>query len=183
MAEANWSGTYRYRAARVHRPTTLAEVREIVAGAPRIRVLGTRHSFSDVADSAELIALDGLPREVVVDREAGTATVSAALTYAELALALAREGVALANLASLPHISVGGAIATATHGSGERYGNLATSVAGLEIVTSHGDVVSAHRGDPDSTGLSSASARSARSRGSPSTSSPPTTSASASSRA
>ncbi len=153
MIGANWSGTYTYRAERVHRPTTLDEVREIVAAASRVRVLGTRHSFSDIADSAELVELAGLPHEVAVDHASGTVTLSAWLTYAELALALAPEGVALRNLASLPHISVGGAIATATHGSGERNGNLATSVAGLEIVRSDGEVVTVRRGDPDFDGL------------------------------
>jgi alditol oxidase len=118
-----------------------------------VRVLGSRHSFNDIGDSAELLALDGLPAEVAVDRANNTVTLSAGLTYAELALALEPAGVALHNLASLPHISVGGAIATATHGSGERSGNLATSVAALEIVTSDGEVVTIRRGDPDFEGF------------------------------
>jgi xylitol oxidase len=63
------------------------------------------------------------------------------------------EGLALHNLASLPHISVGGAVATATHGSGNASGNLATAVAGLEIVTSGGEIVTASRGDADFDGL------------------------------
>jgi xylitol oxidase len=56
-------------------------------------------------------------------------------------------------MASLPHISVGGAIATATHGSGDAHGNLATAVAALELVTSSGDLVTAARGDPEFDGL------------------------------
>jgi xylitol oxidase len=90
---------------------------------------------------------------VVVDHEAGTVSCNAALKYGELATALAAEGVALHNLASLPHISVGGAVTTATHGSGDTNGNLATAVRGLELVTSTGDVVTSSRGDADFAGL------------------------------
>jgi xylitol oxidase len=151
--DTNWGGNQTYRAERVHRPSTLDEVREIVARAPRLRVVGSRHSFSDIGDSAELLALDGLPAEVSVDHESSTVTLTAGLTYAELAQALAPEGVALHNLASLPHITVGGAIATATHGSGNSSGNLATAVAGVEIVTSSGEIVTASRGDTDFDGL------------------------------
>jgi alditol oxidase len=153
MTDVNWAGNYRYQAARLHRPTTLEEVRELVATAPRVRVLGSRHSFTGIADSAELVSLDGLPADVVVDHEAGTASCSGALRYGELAQALNAEGVALANLASLPHISVAGAVATATHGSGDANGNLATAVAGLELVTSSGELLRASRGDPDFDGL------------------------------
>jgi xylitol oxidase len=153
VKETNWAGSYTYRAERVHRPSTLDDVRRIVADAPRVRVVGSRHSFSDIGDSAELLALDGLPGEVAVDRAARTVTLTAGLTYAVLAEALRSEGVALRNLASLPHISVAGAIATATHGSGDANGNLATAVAGLEMVTSSGDLVTASRGDADFDGL------------------------------
>jgi xylitol oxidase len=153
MDETNWAGNYRYRAARLHRPTTLEQLQEVVAGAPRVRVLGSRHSFTGIADSAELVSLRDLPTEVAVDRGAGTVTCPAGLTYGELAGTLGREGLALHNLASLPHISVAGAVATATHGSGDANGNLATAVAGLELVTSSGELVQASRGDPDFDGL------------------------------
>jgi xylitol oxidase len=149
----NWAGNHEYRAGRVHRPATLAETRAIVARAPRLRVLGSRHSFSDVADSDELLLLDGLPADVVVDRAAGTVSFGAALTYGGLAEALRAEGLALHNLASLPHISVGGAIATATHGSGDGSGNLATAVAAVELVTSGGELVRLARSEPDFDGV------------------------------
>jgi xylitol oxidase len=151
--EGNWAGTYAYSAKRLHRPSTLEEVREVVAGAERIRVLGSRHSFSDIADSPELVSLDALAADVVVDRAAGTVSFGAAVTYGQLAQALQREGLALHNMASLPHISVAGAVATATHGSGDRNGNLATAVAALELVTSDGEVVAVRRGDPDFAGV------------------------------
>jgi alditol oxidase len=150
---ANWAGNHVYRAADVHRPATLEQVREIVARTPRVHALGTRHSFSDVGDAAEIVALDAVPAEVDVDRQAGAVTCSAWLRYGELAEALAEHGVALHNLASLPHISIAGAIATATHGSGDANGNLATAVRAVELVTSDGDVLTVARGEPDFDGV------------------------------
>lgn len=153
MNETNWAGNYTYRAEALHRPASVEEVQEIVSRASRVRVLGSRHSFSAIGDSDELIALDGLPAEVVVDRASGTVSVTGGLTYADVVPALRDEGVALPNLASLPHISVAGAVATATHGSGDSSGNLATAVAGLEIVTSSGEIITTSRGEPDFDGL------------------------------
>jgi alditol oxidase len=153
VSESNWAGSHTYRADVLHRPSSLEHVQEIIANAARVRVLGSRHSFTDIADSAELLTLERLPAAVAVDHAAGTASFSAGLTYGQLAEALQAEGVALANLGSLPHISVAGAVATATHGSGDANGNLATAVAGLELVTSSGDVLTAARGDADFDGL------------------------------
>jgi xylitol oxidase len=151
--ERNWAGNYRYRARALHRPESHDELRRLLAGTARIRVLGSRHSFNDVPDSDELVSLEALPREVEVDAEAGTVTLSAGTRYGDLAPALDAAGVALHNLASLPHISVAGAVGTGTHGSGERLGNLATAVAALELVTSDGEVVRAARGDADFAGM------------------------------
>ena len=153
MAATNWAGNYTYRARAVHAPSTVEQVQELVAAKTRVRVLGSRHSFSDIADSDELLTLEGIPGDVAVDRDAMTVTFGGAVRYGDLALELAREGLALANLASLPHISIAGAVSTATHGSGDRVGNLATAVAALEIVTSDGNIVTAARGDPDFDGL------------------------------
>ena len=182
MAATNWAGNYTYQARAVHTPSTVEQVQELVAAKPRVRVLGSRHSFSDIADSDELLTLEGMPGDVVVDRDAMTVAFGGAVRYGDLALELAREGLALANLASLPHISVAGAVSTATHGSGDRVGNLATAVAALEIVTSDGDVLTAAVEVPTSTGSWSDSAPSGRSRGSRSTSSRRTRSASGCSR-
>jgi alditol oxidase len=150
---ANWAGNHVYRAAEVHRPASVDELREIVARAPRVHALGTRHTFSDVGDAAELVALDALPAEVDVDHQARAVTCSAWLKYGDLAETLAEHGVALHNLASLPHISIAGAIATATHGSGDANGNLATAVRAVELVTSDGEVLTVARGEPDFDGL------------------------------
>jgi xylitol oxidase len=143
----NWAGTHTYAAARIHRPATLDAARAIVARAPRVRVLGSRHSFTAIADSDELISLDDVPANVVVDRAAATVTCGGAVRYGELARALDAEGLALHNLASLPHISIAGAVATATHGSGDASGNLATAVAAIELLTSSGDLMTLARGD------------------------------------
>jgi xylitol oxidase len=118
-----------------------------------MRVLGSRHSFNDIADSSELITLEAMPMDVVVDHAADTISFNAALKYGELVQTLNEEGVALHNLASLPHISVAGAVATATHGSGETNANLATAVVGLELVTSGGEIIEISRGEPDFDGL------------------------------
>jgi xylitol oxidase len=147
----NWAGSYAYRARELHRPSTVEELQEIVASAPRIRVLGSRHSFSDIADSDVLVSLDGLPAEI--DVAGDRASVTGALRYGELAAVLHERGLALHNLASLPHTTIAGAVATATHGSGDGNGNLATAVAALELVTSTGEIATARRGDPDFDGL------------------------------
>jgi xylitol oxidase len=133
----------------VHRPSTLEQLQEIVTAARQVRAVGSRHSFNDIADAEEQVSLAALPADVVVDRDAATVSFGAGLTYGELAGALEREGMALHNLASLPHISVAGAVATATHGSGDANRNLATAVAALELVTSSGELVTAVRGDAD----------------------------------
>lgn len=145
----NWAGSYSYGATRLHAPSSLDALRRVLASTPRLRVLGSRHSFTGMADSDELVSLHRLPEEVQVDRSALTATVGGGLSYGRLAEELDRAGLALPNLASLPHIAVAGAISTATHGSGHRNGNLATSVAALELVTSDGELRHVERGDED----------------------------------
>ncbi|WP_235347469.1 FAD-binding protein [Arthrobacter sp. SPG23] len=149
--ELNWAGNYRYTAASIRRPRTLEEVQEVVAGASKIRALGSRHSFNAIADSpGSLVSLEDLDPGIRIDAAAGTVTVSGGTRYGTLAETLEDNGFALPNLASLPHISVAGAVATATHGSGDANGNLATSVAALEIVAADGTVHHLSRGgSPD----------------------------------
>ena len=149
--ERNWAGSYTYRARAIHRPTTVEQLQEIVAAAPRLRVLGSRHTFSDIADSDELVSLERLPQEITITGDA--VAVGGATRYGDLAQALDAAGLALHNLASLPHTTIAGAVATATHGSGVRNGNLATAVAALELVTATGELVTARRGDADFAGL------------------------------
>lgn len=116
----------------------------------QIRAVGTRHSFNDLADTdGDLVDVSGLPAEVVIDPEARTACIAGGMSYGAVSVALEREGWALHNLASLPHISVAGAIATATHGSGLRNGNLATAVRAIEFVAHDGSLRLVRTGDPD----------------------------------
>jgi len=139
---SNWAGNYTYRAAQIHQPETVEQIQELVKHSPRIKALGTRHSFNDIADSpGDLISLQRFDKIVALDRERRTVTVEAGVRYGQLARWLHEEGYALHNLASLPHISVAGACATATHGSGDRNGNLATAVSAMEFVNGSGDIV------------------------------------------
>jgi xylitol oxidase len=149
----NWSGNYAYEARALHRPGSVEELQSLVARGRPIRALGSRHSFTAIGDSAELVTLDRLPGEIAVDQAGGTVSVPGHTTYAELATALNAHGMALHNMASLPHISVAGAVATGTHGSGDRNGNLATAVRELEFVASPGELVTARAGDPEFPGL------------------------------
>jgi alditol oxidase len=145
----NWGGNYRYRARELHRPSTLTELQRLVVSCRRLRVIGSRHSFNAIGDGDELVTLDDLPDDVTIDRDALTVSLPSHLRYGQLADRLAAEGLALANLASLPHISVVGAVATGTHGSGVANGNLATAVAALELVGSDGEMAWLRRGEPD----------------------------------
>lgn len=149
----NWAGNITFGARKLHTPATTAELRSIVAAGSAVRALGTGHSFNTVADThGDLISVAGLPRSIEIDRKAGTATVSAGLRFGELTETLHRSGFALHNLGSLPHISVAGACATGTHGSGVGNRSLAGAVRALELVTADGTVVTLRRGDPEFAG-------------------------------
>jgi xylitol oxidase len=147
--ERNWAGNQTYTG-RIVAPASVAGVQEAVAAGTRVRALGSRHAFNDIADTGVLVSLEALPADIEVAGD--TVTVSAATRYGVLAEALHDRGLALANLASLPHISVGGAIATATHGSGDGNGNLATAVAALELVGADGGLRLLRRGDAEFAG-------------------------------
>jgi xylitol oxidase len=145
MVVQNWAGNYEYSTDRLHTPSTVAEVREVVKRCEKLKALGARHSFNGIADTTgDQISLQHFTG-MALDRASRTVTVGAGVTYGQLAPYLDANGFALPNLASLPHISVVGACATATHGSGDSLGNLATSVAGMELVTADGEIVSLGR--------------------------------------
>ncbi len=140
MTETNWAGSHAYSAARQHRPESLAELSALVAGAERVHALGSRHSFNLVADTAgDLVSTSALPRDIDIDRDAGLVRVAGGVLYGDLATELHRQGWALASMASLPHISVAGAVATGTHGSGDGVGSLASAVAAVECVGPDGE--------------------------------------------
>jgi len=138
----NWAGNLTYSTDKVHYPKTVAEVQQLVKKLSKVKALGTRHCFNTIADSKdELISTRDLNKVITIDKKAHTVTVESGIKYGELAPYLHKEGFALHNLASLPHISVGGSITTATHGSGIKNGNLASAVTALEIVIADGSIV------------------------------------------
>jgi xylitol oxidase len=145
----NWARNVSFQAAQVHRPTSIGELQEIVAGSDRLRTLGTGHSFSTVADTTgDLVSVADLPRAASVDEQRATVTTGAGGSYGELAALLHAAGWALPNLGSLPQISVAGACATGTHGSGRRLGCLATAVSGVQLVRHDGELLTFRRGHP-----------------------------------
>ncbi|MGM1018908.1 MAG: FAD-binding protein [Actinomycetota bacterium] len=147
--EQNWAGNLVYRATEVAHPVSIEEVRGTLAHGGPVRMLGTRHGFSDIADTdGILVALDRLPRVIEVTSDRTAVRVSGGIRYGDLAPVLEAQGLALASLASLPHISIAGAIATGTHGSGDAIGSLASAVRGLTIMTVDGEIRRLSRGEP-----------------------------------
>ncbi|OLT17591.1 hypothetical protein BJF80_16430 [Serinicoccus sp. CUA-874] len=145
-----WAGNLAYSAGELVEPTSIDELAEVMGGAARVRVLGSRHSFNRVADTTgTLVGLRRLPTGLEVDRERGVVRAGAGLTYGEVGVRIQEEGWALHAMASLPHITVGGAVATGSHGSGDGAASLAEGVAAVEIVTTGGEQVRLERGDPD----------------------------------
>ena len=139
--ETNWAGNIVYRAARVARPRTVSEAQELVAANGRVRAVGTGHSFNRIADTpGVLISLADLPSAIEIDPGRAAVTLPGGISYRELTEQLNAAGFALRSMASLPHLSVAGAVATATHGSGDANGNLATVVSGLELITADGSM-------------------------------------------
>lgn len=140
--KVNWSGHHVFQATHVHHPCTVEEIQAIVRASSHCRVIGSGHSFNDIADTrTDLIELDAYTFTPVLDDVNGTVTVPGSMRYGHLATFLAPTKWALHNMASLPHISIAGTIATATHGSGVRNGNLATCVVAMTYVRADGAVV------------------------------------------
>jgi xylitol oxidase len=146
----NWAGNVTYTATRLHRPRTVEELQHLVATTPRIRALGTRHSFSRVADTdGDLVTVADIDVPIGIDADARTVEVGAGIRYGELAPVLDDAGWALPNLGSLPHISVAGACATGTHGSGDTLRCLATGAVAAQYVRADGELVTVTRDDPE----------------------------------
>ncbi|WP_395575047.1 FAD-binding protein [Streptomyces sp. BK79] len=146
----NWAGNITYTAGELLRPHSLDALRALVADSARVRVLGSGHSFNEIAEPGEggvLLSLADLPSVVDVDTTARTVRVGGGVRYAELARSVHARGLALPNMASLPHISVAGSVATGTHGSGVGNGPLASSVREVELVTADGETVTVARGE------------------------------------
>jgi xylitol oxidase len=154
----NWAGNHTYRARRVFEPRSIDELQEFVRASSRLRVIGSRHSFNDIADTdGDLVSLAQMPRILDLDGSARTVSVDGGVRYGDLCAPLDRAGFALHNMASLPHISVAGACATGTHGSGARSGNLSTAIVGAEIVRADGELVQVTAGRREELGAASVS--------------------------
>jgi alditol oxidase len=150
----NWSGTYQFTAREVITARTVDEVRRAVAAGGRVRAVGTRHSFNDLADNAAtLVSVAAIAPDPVIDAAARTVTAGAGMSYGALAAWLQDRGWALHNLGSLPHISIAGATATGTHGSGSGNQILSAALAGLEYVAADGEIRKADRSTPDFAGM------------------------------
>ena len=140
IPRTNWSGNFHYSTENVLQPASVSEVQDAVRSLTSVRALGTRHSFNSIADSTTAQISTLQMKDFRVDPGNHSVTVGSGIRYGDLALLMDAKGLALHNMASLPHISVGGSIATATHGSGVKNGNLATAVRGLEFVAADGSV-------------------------------------------
>src|SRR4051794_31948325 len=142
----NWAGNLEYGTERLYSATSFEDVQRFVKANNQFKVLGTRHCFNELANSAtQFLSLRSQDKVISLDGKAQTVTIESGMSYGQLCPYLDRNGFALHNLASLPHISVAGSCATATHGSGVRNGNLSTMVSGLELVTADGDLLSLSR--------------------------------------
>ena len=143
MTIRNWAGNVAFKPATFQQPRTQEELQSAVARSDRCRVIGTGHSFSPlVVTDHDLISLALLPPLIQIDRDRLEVRVGASIRYGELSATLHANGFALANLGSLPHISVAGACSTGTHGSGSGNGCLATAVRCIELVAASGEIIS-----------------------------------------
>jgi alditol oxidase len=142
----NWAGNLEYGTERLSSANSVEQVQEFVAKRNKLKVLGTRHCFNTLANSAdEFLSVRPMAKMTALDAAASTVTVEGGMSYGQLCPELDRKGFALHNLASLPHISIAGACSTATHGSGDKNGNLATAASALEMVTAAGERVQLSR--------------------------------------
>lgn len=146
----NWAGNHTYTAGRHVVAGSVEEAQQVVAESEQVRVLGTRHSFNALADTAgTLLDLTAITAEPELDTDGGTVRVAAGTPYRVVASFLQERGLALANLGSLPHISVGGACATGTHGSGAGNRILGAGVRRLELIAPDGSLRAVEQHDPD----------------------------------
>ncbi len=146
----NWAGNYTYRAPHLVQSASADALGRLVRQLEHAKAIGTRHSFNHIADSDDTQLSLAALKSMSLDEAACTVTVGAGVTYGELAPFLDARGFALHNLASLPHISVVGACATGTHGSGISNGCLTTAVRAMDILKADGMQINVTRSqDPE----------------------------------
>jgi len=137
----NWAGNYTYTSEETKFVDSVDELKKIIVKLKKVKALGTQHCFNDIADtSGTQLSTQKLDSVIELNIEKQTVLVFSGIKYGDLGVYLNEKGWALHNLASLPHISVGGACATATHGSGVSNGNLASAIIGFEILKPDGEI-------------------------------------------
>lgn len=150
----NWSGSLSFRPAEIRRPSSEQEVAEIVrearAGGRTVRPVGHGHSSMPLmATDDVLLDTRALAGVLTCDRQRGTATVGGGSALEDLGPALAERGLGLENYGDVDYQSIGGVIATGTHGTGLRLGSFSSNLLGCRIVTGEGEVVEIGPGDGD----------------------------------
>lgn len=143
---SNWAGNQECRPHTIERPRTEADLVDVVARAAaagrRVKVVGAGHSFTDIAcTDGHLVDLGDYARLLRFDAETLQVTVQAGMSLSTLNRVLAQRGAALENLGDIAYQTIAGATSTATHGTGRRFGNLATRITGLRLVTGDGSIV------------------------------------------
>ncbi|EFE66635.1 FAD-dependent oxidoreductase [Streptomyces viridosporus ATCC 14672] len=146
----NWGGNVRVRPAREVTPASVDELAAAVRRAAEdgltVKPVGTGHSFTSIAATDGVLVRPHLLTGIRdVDREAGTVTVEAGTPLRRLNVALAREGLSLANMGDIMEQTVSGATSTGTHGTGRDSASLAAQIRGLELVTADGSVLTCSR--------------------------------------
>ncbi|HWM17563.1 MAG TPA: D-arabinono-1,4-lactone oxidase [Microbacterium sp.] len=142
----NWSRTTTVRPQRVETPRSSEAVqRAIVAAAAqglRVKAVGAGHSFTAIAAApGVLLDLSDLTGLVAADRQRARVTLRAGTRLHQLPKLLAPYGLALPNMGDIDRQSVAGAISTGTHGTGARFGGIATQVTGVTLVTAGGEML------------------------------------------
>ena len=138
----NWAGNYKYKASEVRFPKTISELSKNLKGLSKVKALGTQHCFNDIADTSGVqLSTRHLNSVIELNEKDSYVIVESGIKYGDLGNYLHQRGWALHNLASLPHISVGGSCATATHGSGTSNGNMASALLGFELLIPSGDII------------------------------------------
>ncbi|HRH46072.1 MAG TPA: FAD-binding protein, partial [Pyrinomonadaceae bacterium] len=142
----NWAGNLKYISKQHFQPENVEQIQELIKNSKRIKTLGSRHCFNAIADCDEIhLSLEKLNKIVSIDEKKMTIIVEGGAQYSDFCLELNKAGYALPNLASLANISVVGACATATHGSGVTNRSLASTVSAIEFVSGNGEIINLNK--------------------------------------
>jgi FAD-linked oxidoreductase len=142
----NWTGNQSSVPASIVRPADVGELAEAVRTAAkagqRVKAVGSGHSFTSIALTEGVqVRLDRLSGLVDHDPETGLVTVFAGTRLRDIPGSINPLGLSMTNLGDIDTQTISGATATGTHGTGARYGGIATQIRALEIVTASGEIV------------------------------------------